>query len=166
MKSLLQIILVTVAPALMFMIEPCYSAEVNDIQIIKGKCEEQSHIAEGKMGEDLTKRRSRFFCDSAVITFFDNKNQRLMIQFAESQSHNNTQLGFAGTMESVGQILVINRVYLGNKQVQVRKGYCKFFFKNKHMNSIMCAAPVDEEDHRTVPFVVFTASPGQKISLN
>ena len=146
--------------AALFFSVPC-SADIKDVQVLKGKCGKGSHISEGRIGEDLTKRQSRFFCDSAVIGFFDNNNQHVMVQFAESQSHNNIQLGFAGIMSEDGQMLSVSNVYLGNKQVQVSEGYCKFFFKNKHMSGIACGAPVDEGDRRTVPVVEFNASPGQ-----
>ena len=46
-------------------------AGISDIQFVKGKCSPGSHIAEGDIGEDLTERQSRFYCDSAVISFFD-----------------------------------------------------------------------------------------------
>ena len=142
------------------LVKPC-NAELTDMQIVKGQCGKESHIAEGNIGEDLTKRQSRFYCDSAVISFFDHKNEHVMVQFAESKSHNNTQLGFAGFMNEDGQIMDVNTVYLGDKQVQVSAGNCKFFFKNKHMDSIGCAAPIDEGSRRTVPVVGFTASPKQ-----
>jgi hypothetical protein len=148
------------AAALLLLAAPC-SAELKDVHFIEGKCGKGSHIAEGRIGEDLTKRQSRFFCDYAVIAFFDNNNQHIMVQFSESQSHNNILLGFAGIMSEDGQILYVSRVYLGNKQIQVPEGYCKFFFKNKHMSGIACGAPVDEGDRRTVPVVEFHASPGQ-----
>ena len=131
------------------------------MRVVKGKCGKGSHIAEGQIGEDLTKRQSRFFCDSAVINFFDNKNRHIMVQFLESQSHSNMLLGFSGIMQDDGQILNVNRVYLGNKKVEVSEGHCKFFFKKKHMSGIACGAPVDEGDRRTVPVVEFNAAPGQ-----
>src|SRR5512147_776461 len=43
----------------------------SDVQIVDGTCDSSSHTAEGPIGADLTKRRSRFYCDSAVIAFFD-----------------------------------------------------------------------------------------------
>ena len=133
----------------------------SDIQVVKGECESQSHIAEGNIGENLTKRRSRFYCDSAVISFFDPKKEHIMVQFAESKSHNNNQLGFSGLMEADGQIMDVKTVYLGERRVRVSEGNCKFFFKNKELNGIACGAPVDEEGRRTVPVVNFAASPGQ-----
>jgi len=156
MKSFSRYIVVTLS----FLAVPC-NAEIKDLQVVKGTCGKGSHISEGQIGEDLTKRQSRFFCDSAVIAFFDNNNQHIMVQFAESKSHNNIQVGFAGIMSEDGQILNVNSVYLGSKQVQVSEGYCKFFFKNKHMSGIGCGAPVDEGDRRTVLVIEFNASPGQ-----
>ncbi len=140
---------------------PSYSEEPTDIKTIKGECLEQSHISEGKIGEDLTKRQSRFFCDAAVMAFFDHSNQHIMIQFTESKSHTNTILGYAGYMDTDGQILNVNKVYIGNTAYPVEEGFCKLFFKKKHIDSMSCGAPVDEGDRRTVPVVVFQAKPGQ-----
>jgi hypothetical protein len=40
---------------IIFLVNPCF-AEVTNIQIVNGKCEKQSHTAEGNIGEDLTRR--------------------------------------------------------------------------------------------------------------
>jgi hypothetical protein len=42
------------------------AAQPSDIQIESGICDPSSHIAEGPIGSDLTKRQSRFYCNSAV----------------------------------------------------------------------------------------------------
>lgn len=137
-------------------------AELTDVQIVKGICTAQSHIAEGNIGEDLTKRRSRFYCDSAVISFFDNDSKHIMIQFAESASHHSQPIGFAGLMESNGLILDVQNVYLQTGQpIPATDGACKFFFKNKHMTAVTCGSKIDEEGCRTVPVIVFEANPGQ-----
>ena len=140
---------------------PCDASEITNLQAVKGKCEKASHIAEGAIGEDLTKRHSRFFCDSAVISSFDEDSRHIMVLFSESKSVNNMHIGFAGFMEEDGQIMNVSRVYLGKKKIEVTEGHCKFFFKNRHMHSVSCGAPVDENGRRTVPIVSFTANPGQ-----
>ena len=157
MKSLPYYVVTMLAITL---IQPC-SAELTDVQIVEGQCGKQSHVAEGNIGDDLTKRQSRFYCDSAVITFFDQKSGHVMVQFSEFKAHNNAQLGFAGFMKEDGQIMDVSNVYLDNRQIQVAEGYCKFFFKNKQMDSIACGSAIDEGGRRTVPVIVFTASPGQ-----
>jgi len=144
---------------------PC-SSEVKDVRVVNGSCGKESHISEGRIDEDLSKRQSRFFCDSAVIAFFDSDNQNIMVQFAESKSHNNMQLGFSGIMSEDGQVLNVNKVYLGSKQIKVSEGYCKFFFKDKNMSGIACGAPIDEGSRRTVPVVVFNASPSESKTSN
>jgi hypothetical protein len=75
------------------------NAVADDTTIVKGQCSPESHIAEGAIGEDLTKRQSRFFCDAAVITLFSDNSKHIMIQFAESKSSHLRQIGYAGMME-------------------------------------------------------------------
>jgi len=55
------------------------NAMADDAAIVKDECEPESHIAEGAIGEDLTKRQSRFFCDSAIITSFSYNPKHAMI---------------------------------------------------------------------------------------
>jgi hypothetical protein len=58
------------------------NAVADDLTVVKGQCTPESHIAEGAIGEDLTKRQSRFFCDSAVVSVFSDNPKHVMIQFA------------------------------------------------------------------------------------
>ena len=133
-----------------------------DVQVVTGQCTAQSHIAEGNIGDDLTKRHSRFYCDSAVITFLDNDDKHIIIHFAETKSHHEAQLGFAGVMEDDGQVMDVQRIYLqSDKPTPATAGNCKFFFENRHMSSIYCGAKIDENGRRTVASVEFNASPRQ-----
>lgn len=123
------------------------------------QCAPESHIAEGAIGKDLTKRQSRFFCDAAVITFFSDNSKHVMIQFAESKSTHPRQIGYAGMMEGA-EIMNVSSVYLESGQPSpVSEGYCKFFFKEKNISGISCGAKVDEAGRRTVPVVGFNADP-------
>lgn len=133
-------------------------AEVTDVKEIKGQCNADSHVAEGNIGEDLTNRRSRFYCDSVVIGYFDNIGKHIMVNFSESQSHTSAIIGYAGYMEHNGKIMIVDNVYLGGKQFPVKAGECLFFYKNKKIKDISCAAPIDEGERRTVPVVSFSAS--------
>jgi hypothetical protein len=138
------------------------SAIADHVQIVSGTCGKESHIAEGQVGEDLTKRQSRFFCDSAVIAFLDNINKHVMIQFTQNESHHSPIIGFAGNMEKNGQIMDVDRVYLEpGRATKVTDSACKFFFSRKHMSSIFCGAKTDEGRRRTVAIVAFVAAPGQ-----
>jgi hypothetical protein len=133
-----------------------------DTQIINGSCGAESHIAEGRIGEDLSKRQARFFCDSAVISFFDRHDEKVMIQFSQKESHHGAILGFAGKMESDGHMMDVERVYLEpSVATPVEEGRCKIFFKGKNMSGIFCGAKIDEGSRRTVPIVAFNAAPGQ-----
>jgi hypothetical protein len=63
-------VLSAVLLAAMGFANPAY-AGASDVQVVNGTCDSSSHTAEGSLGSDLTKQQSRFYCDSAVITFFD-----------------------------------------------------------------------------------------------
>lgn len=133
--------------------------QVADVSVIAGQCNSDSHIAEGKLGEDLTKRQSRFFCDSVSIGYFDNVGKHVMLNFSESKSQTSSAIGYAGFMEPDGLTMNVDRVYLAGKQFQVTEGACRFFyFPNKQVKDIVCGAPIDQGDRRTVPVVSFSAS--------
>ena len=116
-----------------------------DIQIVDGACDPASHTAEGPIGADLTKRRSKFYCDSAVITFFDNYNSHILIQFSQKESHHSQILGFGGIVDSEGVTMQVDHVYFSpGHATTVSDGWCKFFFKGRHMSEIFCGIKVDE----------------------
>ena len=139
-----------------------FTAKVSNIQIVSGECAPSSHTAEGPLGTDLTKRQSRFYCDSAVITFFDDHKGHVLIQFAQKQAHHTPILGFAGRIEDDGVMMPVEGVYLTvGQRTTVSEGWCKFFFKNRNMSEIACGMKVDETGRRTTAIVAFSASPGQ-----
>jgi hypothetical protein len=140
---------------------PAYGGP-NDIEVLNGICEPSSHTAEGPLGADLTKRQSRFYCDSAAITYFDDRKGHVMVQFAQKESHHSPILGFAGTVEDDGIMMPVDHVYLAPGQATtVSDGWCKFFFKGRHMSAIVCGMKVDETGRRTTAVVTFTPAPGQ-----
>lgn len=126
---------------------------------LEGACIENSHIAEGMQGEDLTKRQSRFFCNSVVITNPNNDPSRVLFSFAEKQSETGRPIGFAGRFD--GQDIVqVERVYLGSGPAQtVDDGACKIFRKTGQISGISCGAKIDSGDRRTVPIVGFDVKP-------
>jgi regulator of extracellular matrix RemA (YlzA/DUF370 family) len=139
-----------------------YAAQPGDIHIVTGSCGQNSHTAEGSLGEDLTKRQSRFFCDAAIITFFDDYKGHVMVQFVQKEAHHTPILGFAGRMEEDGIMMNLDHVYLvAGQPTTVSEGWCKFFFKNRHMSGIFCGMKVDETGRRTTAVVVFDPAPGQ-----
>ena len=135
------------------------NAVADDLTVVKGQCTPESHIAEGAIGEDLTKRQSRFFCDSAVVSVFSDNPKHVMIQFADSKSNHARQIGYAGMMEDE-EIMNVRSVYLESGQpTPVADGNCKFFFSEKNISGIACGAKIDEAGRRTVPIVSFDADP-------
>jgi hypothetical protein len=143
-------------------LSPCVkAAPPRDVQFLTGTCEPSSHTAEGPLGSDLTKRQSRFFCDSAVIAFFDDYKGHVMIQFVQKQAHHTPILGFAGKVEDDGIIMKIDHVYLKEGQATtVSDGLCKFFLKNRQMSGIFCGMMVDETGRRTTAVVAFKPATG------
>jgi hypothetical protein len=138
-------------------------ARADDTRAIKGQCRPGSHIAEGKIGDDLTKHQSRFFCDAAVVTVFSDNPKHVLIQFADSKSNHARQIGYAGLMQDE-EILAVRDVYLeAGRRTPVVEGYCKLFFEAKTMEKTIsgfaCGAKIDEADRRTVPVVSFEAMP-------
>lgn len=134
----------------------------NHLDVVDGRCASSSHLAEGPLGSDLTKRQSRFYCDSAVITFFGDYKGHVMVQFAQKESHHSPILGFAGRVADDGIMMAIDHVYLTPSQATtVSDGRCKFFFRRRDMTGIFCGMYVDETDRRTTAVVSFDAAPSQ-----
>jgi hypothetical protein len=129
---------------------------ISEPQVLKGRCEPSSHVAEGRIGDDLTKRQSRFFCDSAVIVSFGDDPKHRMIQFADSQSNHARGLAFAGFLRDT-KLLDVHNVYLETGRASVAAdGGCQMFFEKQEISAIVCGAKIDEGERRTVPVVTFT----------
>jgi hypothetical protein len=138
------------------------AAQPSHVQLVDGTCGLSSHTAEGPLDADLTKRQSRFYCNSAIITFFDNYKGHVMVQFTQKESHHGPTLGFAGKVEDDGIVMSVDHVYLTTGQpTPVSGGVCKFFFKGRHMSGIFCGMKVDETGRRTTAVVDFNAAPEQ-----
>jgi len=131
--------------------------KAQQMTLYNGKCEVGSHIAEGRATEDLTKRESRYFCDSLVMTVY-NSPPRVMFQFAEKRAHHGSPLGFVG-IPVEKDIYAVNHVYLEpGVQTPVDQGVCKVFWKGSRLGSLMCGAMILEGERKTVPVVVFTVT--------
>ena len=145
---------------------PAY-AGVSNIQVVNGTCSSSSNTAEGPLGSDLAKRESRFYCDTAAITFFDDYEGHVLINFSQKESHHSPILGFAGRIETHqledgGRMMQVSNVYLGTGEATtVSDGTCKLFFKNQQLSGIGCGMKVDETGRRTVAIVTFDVTPGQ-----
>lgn len=136
--------------------------ELREMRMINGVCEPSSHIAEGPIGADLTKRQSRFFCDAAIIGFFGRSKTHTLVQFSEKGSHHGQIIGYAGDMPEGQNILTVDHVYLTQAvATPVTEGYCKFFYKATRLSGISCGAKIDEGNRRTVPIIAFDVTPQQ-----
>lgn len=135
----------------------------NLVSTLNGACDaERSYVTEGPIGADLTNLRSRFVCDSAVISFPDNRPGRMMIQFADKKSTRRQPLGFAGQFESK-DFMTVERLYFphATSPTPAFDGGCKTFFKSGRATDIVCGGVVDEKGRRTVANVMFHVTPGQ-----
>jgi hypothetical protein len=134
-----------------------HAAVVSKPQVIKGECGPGSHIAEGRIGEDLTKKQSRFFCDSAVIIAFGDDPKHRMIEFVQSNSEHAPQIGYGGMMEAA-DIMTVYSVYLEiGRPTAVTEGACKLFFAKNIISRAACGTKIDKGDRRTVAIVEFNA---------
>jgi hypothetical protein len=151
---------ISIAVLLVALVLPRSDSAADDTTLVKGKCAPQSYIAEGAISEDLTKRQSRFFCDSAVVTSFSDNPRHVMVQFAEFKSTLVRILAYAGMMDNP-EIMTVSKVYLEpGKSSPVVDGHCKFFFKEKRISGIACGGMIiDESGRRIVPIVAFNADP-------
>jgi len=128
---------------------------------LEGVCDEQSHIAEGWQTEDLTKRQSRFFCDSAIMINPNNDPSRLLVTFTEKQSETSQSIGFAGHFGDKDMIQV-ERIYLGGGDpIPADDGACKIFRTNGRITGLFCGAKIDKGKRRTVPLVSFKVNATQ-----
>lgn len=87
-----------------------------NIDVVTGFCDPSSHTAEGPIGSDLTKRQSRFYCNTAAIIFFPDYKGHVMVQFTQKEAHHGAGLGFAGRLDSANRdrhIRFIPRSHLG-----------------------------------------------------
>ena len=126
-----------------------------DLTVLDGRCTPKSHVAEGRIGTDLTKAQSRFFCDSVAIIPINGDPRHVLLTFSEKRSHTRPQIGFSGYMPEPDMIQV-QRVYLqSGVATLVDDGACKLFRKQGRIDSLVCGAKIDQGDRRTVPVVAF-----------
>jgi hypothetical protein len=136
--------------------------KIDHLGFLKGTCKESSHTAEGPIEADLTERQSRFFCDTAVITFYDNHNSHLMINFLDKKAAHGRILGFAGQLESDRITMPADHVYFEpGKATIVSDGGCTIGFDEVQITGIVCIIKADEGGRRTVAVVEFEAAPTQ-----
>jgi hypothetical protein len=138
-------------------------------EIIDGTCSPDSHTAEGPIDSDLTKRQSRFFCDSAVIVSYNDYKGHLLVQFLEKEAHHPQIIGFAGRLFAGPldneTVMKVEHAYLGGgggKPITVSDGYCRFYSKDQAISGIVCGMKVDETGRRTVAIVSFDARSASK----
>jgi hypothetical protein len=147
------------------------NAGVSNVQIVNGTCTSASHTAEGPLGIDLTKRQSRFYCNVAAITFFDDSPGHILINFSEKEAQHSPALGFAGRIEAsdprdVGTMMRVSNVYLASGQATpVSDGWCKIFLKGEQLSGIGCGMKVEDAGRETVAIVTFNVSPGQSLQV-
>lgn len=150
MKVLAVVLLVGFGPAALA------QTGISKVQIFDGACTADSNIAEGPLGSDLSKRESRFFCDTATITSFEDSKAHILINFSQREAHHSPILGFSGYLNSQGDVMKVEKVYIASGEpVTVSDGMCQLFFKAGRITGIGCGMKVDETGERTVALVAF-----------
>lgn len=136
----------------------------SDVTVLEGVCGPESRISEGPQGEDLSQRRSAYFCDSAIVSV-DSRNGNVMFQFSERRSTRQKPIAFAGGLDEPN-LLTVERVYLEpGVPLTPKEGFCRLFFHGgaetgslTSLSEMTCGAQIDEGDRRTVPIIVFRVS--------
>lgn len=132
-----------------------YAMGFSDLEVVKGSCSPKSHIAEGRVGADLTKNQSRFFCDAVAIMPINGNPRHVLLTFTESKSHTRPQIGYAGLMVD-DEMIQVQRFYLQTGvAIPADDGACKIFRKGGRISGITCGAKSDQGGRRTVPIVSF-----------
>jgi len=141
---------------------PAAYAGISYMQVINGTCDPISHTAEGPLGTDLTKQGARYFCDTAVVTFFDDSKDHVAVNFALKGSRLSSVLGFAGRLGDDGNTMQIGTVYLVPGQAtKVKGGSCKFFYSYLQLSGIVCGMNLKEPGQHPRALVSFGVTPSQ-----
>lgn len=129
-------------------------ADMRDIQFFTGACSEESHIAEGPLGSDLTKRQSRFYCDALARAGFDDDPKHIMLQFLTAKGQHSRQLASAGRMIDKTTMNVDGVYFETGKRTPVEEGVCRFF-PAQPGEQVVCGAKIDKDGVRTVAIIGF-----------
>jgi hypothetical protein len=130
---------------------------VSNILIFNGNCTKESSLAEGPAASDLTNRKSQLYCDTAVITRFD--NHRMLINFSLKGAHHSPMLAFAGTPDGDNMVNVDEVYFSPAEPTPVKDAGCKLFYEKSKLTGIACFVQVYEETMRTVSVITFDANP-------
>ena len=103
------------------------SDAVSRVTILSGYCLPKSQTAEGPVNSDLAKYKSRYRCNSAVLTYFGPQRRHLLIQFAQKQSQLPSVLGYSGYITSEGSMMKIDRIqFIAGSPIPANDGMCIF----------------------------------------
>ena len=128
------------------------------IQDVSGQCTAETYIAEGAVGLDLSARRSRIFCDSAVIIHYRREPGHVLIHFSEKGSHTSVPIGFGAHEKDRDSVLNVKTVYLAPRQkTLVDEGRCEVRRERGRISRLSCKAIVDQGGRRTLVNIEFVA---------
>lgn len=129
----------------------------DSLRVSPGLCSPESHTAEGPETADLTKRHSRFFCDSMVTSMVDDQPGHFLIQFASKRAQHSPVLGFGGYLESDGLIHISSIYFEAGVSTPADDGACRFFRNARgQINGVMCGAVSIKDGTKSVAVIVFT----------
>ena len=142
---------------LMSFSSPAAAQSVIRPHVLNGYCEPNSWLGGSSPGTSLRNGKTRFFCDAAVVAFFDTSRSHLVIQFVGTRRNHGQIIGFAGIIGSDG-LMNVSRLYLEiGRPIPVSDGVCRIFRQRQTITSIMCGNRVETGPRSIVPTVVFTA---------
>jgi hypothetical protein len=137
-------------------------AKADDLFVLRGQCTAGSYISSGRVGTNLSKSRSRVYCDSMVLEVFDDVPGHVMFQFSTRGAPHVTALGYAGYASRNN--IETERVYyeLGGASTPANPGSkCRATVIHGDLTHITCTARTDEGGWRTESTVDFSVRPGQ-----
>jgi hypothetical protein len=120
-----------------------------------GQCGVNSHIAQGRKSEDLSKLESRYFCDQAIVGSEDGTDDHVRITFKKDGQTISPVIAVIGVKKD-GDMIHLRDILMGSQRAEVNDGACRFFYtKKRQMTDIVCSATFDQGEQRTVSVIAF-----------
>lgn len=130
--------------------------------ILNGRCTAESKAADGFVTDDLTKRSSPYYCDSAIVETFGpsiGHPTHMMISFSDTHSPRSL-LSFGGAMLDESNKMEVDHIFLKpGTLTDVTQGDCEVTFTpGKKVTGMVCAANIISGHYHTIRIVDFDAN--------
>jgi len=132
----------------------------SSLRVSPGACAAGSHTAEGPERSDLTKRQSRFYCDSMVSSMVDNQPGHFLVQFLSKGMQHAPILAFGGFFGRDGLLHVSSIYFEQGIRTPADDGFCQFFRgKSGKLTAAACGGVVVKDGVKSVAIVDFRIAP-------